>query len=118
MLDKFGIGIDIIKVSRFKNKPYLSNKNFYKKIFLDSEIKYCLKYKNYAPHFSGKFAVKESLIKSINEKISLHEIKTSYKNSKPVVKLKSLLDKKYNFIISISHENDFAVAVVISKKIK
>ena len=118
MLDKFGIGIDIIKVSRFKNKPYLSNKNFYKKIFLDSEIKYCLKYKNYAPHFSGKFAVKEALIKSINEKISLHEIKTSYKNSKPVVKLKSLLDKKYNFIISISHENDFAVAVVISKKIK
>jgi holo-[acyl-carrier protein] synthase len=118
MLDEFGIGIDIIKVSRFKNKPYLSNKNFYKKIFLDSEIKYCLKYKNYAPHFSGKFAVKEALIKSINEKISLHEIKTSYKNSKPVVKLKSLLDKKYNFIISISHENDFAVAVVISKKIK
>ena len=118
MLDKFGIGVDIVKISRFKDKPFLSNKNFYKKIFLDSEIKYCLKYKNYAPHFSGKFAVKEALIKSINEKISLHEIKTSYKNSKPVVKLKSLLDKKYNFIISISHENDFAVAVVISKKIK
>ena len=42
MLDKFGIGIDIVKVTRFKNKPYLSNKNFYKKIFMDSEIKYCL----------------------------------------------------------------------------
>ena len=118
MLDKFGIGIDIVKVARFKNKPYLSNKNFYKKIFLGSEIKYCLKYKNYAPHFSGKFAVKEALIKSINEKISLHEIKTFHKNSKLVVKVKSSLDKKYNFIISISHENDFAVAVVISEKIK
>ena len=118
MLDKFGIGIDIVKVSRFKNKPYLSNKNFYKKIFMDSEIKYCLKYKNYAPHFSGKFAVKEALIKAINEKISLHEIKTYYKNSKPMVKVKSTLDKKYNFIISVSHENDFAIAVVISEKIK
>ena len=118
MLDKFGIGIDIVKVSRFKNKPYLSNKNFYKKIFSDSEIEYCLKYKNYAPHFSGKFAVKEALIKSINEKISLYEINTSHKNSKLVVKVKSSLDKKYNFIISISHENDFAVAVVISEKIK
>ena len=85
---------------------------------MDSEIKYCLKYKNYAPHFSGKFAVKEALIKSINEKISLYEINTSHKNSKLVVKVKSSLDKKYNFIISISHENDFAVAVVISKKIK
>ena len=118
MLDKFGIGIDIIKISRFKGKPYLSNKNFYKKIFCDSEIKYCLKYKNYAPHFSGKFAVKEALIKAINEKISLREIETYYKNSKPMVKVKSTLDKKYNFIISVSHENDFAIAVVISEKIK
>ena len=99
MLDKFGIGIDIVKVSRFKNKPYLSNKNFYKKIFMDSEIKYCLKYKNPAPHFSGKFAVKESLIKSINEKISLHQIKTSYKNSKPTVNIKKSLNKKYRFIV-------------------
>ena len=118
MLEKFGIGLDIVKVSRFKNKPYLMNKNFYKKIFLDSEINYCLKYKNPAPHFSGKFAVKESLIKSINEKISLHQIKTSYKNSKLVVKVKSSLDKKYRFIVSISHENDIAVAVVLSEKIK
>ena len=118
MLAKFGIGIDIVKISRFKNKPYPSNKNFYKKIFCDSEIKYCLKYKNYTQHFSGKFAVKEALTKSINEKISLHEIKTSYKNAKPIVKVKSSLDKKYNFIISISHENDFAIAVVVSEKIK
>ena len=118
MLDKFGIGIDIVKISRFKNKPYPSNKNFYKKIFSDSEIKYCLKYKNYTQHFSGKFAVKEALIKSINEKISLYEINTSHKNSKLVVKVKSSLDKKYNFIISISHENDFAIAVVVSEKIK
>ena len=40
MLDKFGIGVDIVKISRFKDKPFLSNKNFYKKIFSDSEIKY------------------------------------------------------------------------------
>ena len=118
MLDKFGIGKDIIKISRFKNKPYISNKDFYKKIFFDSEIKYCLKYKNHAPHFSGKFAVKEALIKAIKEKISLREIKVYYKNSKPMVKVKSPLDKKYNFIISVSHENDFAIAVVISEKIK
>jgi holo-[acyl-carrier protein] synthase len=118
MLDKFGIGVDIVKISRFKDKPFLSNKNFYKKFFSDSEIKYCLKYKNQAQHFSGKFAVKEALIKSVNEKISLHEINTSYKNSKPTIKVKNSLNKKYNFIISISHENDFAIAVVISEKIK
>ena len=118
MLDNFGIGVDIVKISRFKDKPFLSNKNFYKKIFSDSEIKYCLKYKDHAQHFSGKFAVKEALIKSVNEKVSLREINTSHKNSKPIVQVKSSLNKKYNFIISISHENDFAIAVVISEKIK
>ena len=118
MLEKFGIGVDVVKVSRFKNKPYLTNKNFYKKIFLDSEIKYCLKYKDPALHFSGNFAVKESLIKSINEIILLHEIKTSYKNSKPVVNIKKSLSKKNRFIVSISHENDIAIAAVLSEKIK
>ena len=118
MLDKFGIGIDLVKISKFKNKPYISNKNFYEKIFFDSEIKYCLKYKSHAEHFSGKFAVKEALIKAITEKISLHEIKTYYKNSKPMVKIKNPLSKKYNFIVSVSHEDSFAIAVVISEKIK
>ena len=118
MIESSGVGIDIVEVDRFKKKKYEKNKIFYKKIFVCSEINYCLKFKNSAPHFSGKFAVKEALIKAINERISLHEIKTSHKNSKPIVKVKSSLSKKYNFIISISHENDFAVAVVISEKIK
>ena len=114
----FSIGIDIVNVSRFKKKPLRNNLNFYKKIFSDSEINYCKKFSSPYEHFAGKFAVKEALIKSINEKLSLHEIKTSYKNAKPIVKVKSSLDKKYNFIISISHENDFAIAVVVSEKIK
>ena len=114
----FSIGIDIVNVSRFKKKPLNNNLDFYKKIFSDSEINYCKKFSSPYEHFAGKFAVKEALIKSINEKISLHEIKTSYRNSKPIVKVKSSLDKKYNFIISISHESDFAIAVVISEKIK
>ena len=114
----FNIGIDIVNVSRFKKKSLRNNLNFYKKIFSDSEINYCKKFSSPYEHFAGKCAIKEALIKSINEKISLHEINTSYKNSKPIVKVKSSLDKKYNFIISISHENDFAIAVVISEKIK
>ena len=32
MLQKFGLGIDIVKVERFKNKPYSRNKIFYKKV--------------------------------------------------------------------------------------
>ena len=117
MIENLGIGIDIIEVSRFRKKQYEENKNFYKKIFVKSEINYCLKFKNSAERFAGKFALKEALIKSIDKKIRFSEIETSHLKSKPIVRIKKSREK-YNFIASLSHENDFAVAVVISEKIK
>ena len=45
MIKKFGLGTDIVSVKRFEEKPFCSNQIFYKKIFLDSEIKYCLNFK-------------------------------------------------------------------------
>ena len=117
MIKNLGIGIDIIEVSRFRKKQYEENKNFYKKIFVKSEINYCLKFKNSAERFAGKFALKEALIKSIDRKIRFSEIETSHLKSKPIVRIKKSREK-YNFIASLSHENDFAVAVVISDRIK
>ena len=117
MIKNLGIGIDIIEVSRFRKKQYEENKNFYKKIFVKSEINYCLKFKNSAERFAGKFALKEALIKSIDRKIRFSEIETSHLKSKPIVRIKKSREK-YNFIASLSHENDFAVAVVISEIIK
>ena len=117
MIKNLGIGIDIIEVSRFRKKKYEENKNFYKKIFAKSEISYCLKFKNSAERFAGKFALKEALIKSIDRKIRFSEIETSHLKSKPIVRIKKSREK-YNFIASLSHENDFAVAVVISERIK
>ena len=117
MIKNLGIGIDIIEVSRFRRKKYEENRNFYKKIFVKSEITYCLKFKNSAERFAGKFALKEALIKSIDRKIRFSEIETSHLKSKPIVRIKKS-QEKYNFIASLSHENDFAVAVVISERIK
>ena len=117
MIKNLGIGIDIIEVSRFRKKKYEENKNFYKKIFVKSEINYCLKFKNSAERFAGKFALKEALIKSIDKKIRFSEIETSHLKSKPIIRIKKSREK-YNFIASLSHENDFAVAVVISERIK
>ena len=113
-IEKFGIGIDIVKISRFKNKPYSKNQRFYKKLFLMSEIKYCLKFKNNVIHFAGKFAIKEAVKKSIRQNVSFLDIETYYLNSKPKIKLKNNLD--YNFLVSMSHENEFAMAVVISEE--
>ena len=116
ILDIENIGIDIVSVNRFKNKIFSENISFYKKIFLQSEIDYCNKFKSPYEHFAGKFALKEAVIKSINEDVGLSEIVTSHTNSKPIVKIKKSLSNKYNFIASISHEKEFAIAVAISIK--
>jgi len=114
MFEKFGIGIDIIEINRFKTKPFKEHENFYKKIFHDSEIKYCLNHKNSSQSFATKFAIKESVIKSINQKIDFLDILTDHLDSKPIVSL--LPDSSYNFLVSVSHEKLNAIAVVISEK--
>ena len=115
MIEKFGIGIDIVSNKRFRELPYSTNKKFYEKIFEESEINYCLKFKNSEEHFAGKFAIKEAVIKSIKEKIKFSDILIDYSNSKPQVSLTNNLS--YQFLVSVSHENLCTVAVAISEKL-
>ena len=106
------VGVDIVDIERFRKKEYNENKKFYDKIFAKSEIKYCLSFKNNSEHFAGKFAIKEAVKKSIKENISFKEIITDHDNSRPKIILKKKLN--YRFLVSVSHEKDFAIAMVIA----
>ena len=117
MIENLGIGIDIIEVSRFRRKKYEENMSFYQIIFFKSEINYCIKFKNSAERFAGKFAIKEAVIKSLSEKIGFLDIETIYVGRKPRIRLKNPLRKKYDFIVSVSHEKEFAIGIVIAEKI-
>ena len=117
LIEKDGIGIDIIDVQRFTKKIFKENLTFYQKIFLESEIKYCLRFKSPYEHFAGKFALKESVIKSIPDKISFLDIQTSHSKYGPTIRLLGKKAKKYSFLCSVSHEKKFAIAVVISSRI-
>jgi holo-[acyl-carrier protein] synthase len=116
MIENFGIGIDISNTEKFKSKPFNDNESFYRKIFSEEEIEYCLNFKNNYEKFAGKFALKEAVVKSINKEIQFLEIQTSHSISKPTVKILGS-EKRYRFLASLSHESEFAVAVVISEKI-
>jgi holo-[acyl-carrier protein] synthase len=112
-----GIGIDLVQIKRFKQLSFSENQSFYKKNFSEDEINYCLKFNEPYKHFAGKFALKEALIKSIDKKISLSKIETSHLDSKPIVKILGN-NENYRFRASVSHENEFAVAIVISEKLR
>ncbi len=107
------IGIDIVDIDRFRKKNFLENESFYKKIFTDLEIIYCKNFSDPYPHFAGKFALKEAVIKSIQENMVLKNIETFYIHSKPKIKIKNQR-KKYDFITSISHEKKYAIAIALA----
>ena len=80
----------MIEIKRFEDKPYQKNKKFYKKIFVQSEINYCLKFKNPGPHFAGKFAIKEAMKKLLDESIDFFRYyKLNIKNSKTYCEFKN-----------------------------
>ena len=119
-----GIGVDLVENKRIKF--LLNNKKFLKRIFTKNEIKFSKKIKNKVNYFAKRFAAKEAFskalgtgfIKGINFKeiIILNE-----KNGKPYIKLidetKKVVDKKlklknYKIFLSLSDEDNYAVAFV------
>jgi holo-[acyl-carrier protein] synthase len=111
MIEKISVGVDVVDINRFRKLNYKQNTSFFKRIFLKSEIQYCLKFKNSEEHFAGKFAVKEAVRKSIHRKVKFTDIITSHQRSKPKVEIKN--KPQYIFQVSISHEKNIAVAVVL-----
>jgi len=112
LFDDFGVGIDLVKIDRFKKIPFEENESFYRKNFSKEEIEYCLKFEEPYKHFAGKFAIKEATIKAIDKKIQLLQIKTYHKESKPKV---SIVNEKIDLKVSVSHDGDYAIAIVFSK---
>jgi len=104
------IGTDIMEISRFRGKPFESNKRFYESIFSHSEIKHCKKFSDPYTHFAGLFAAKEAVIKSFNKPITMKQIEIFWNTSgKPIVSINNR--QIYDIKISISHSNLFAIAV-------
>lgn len=119
------IGTDIIEVKRIKN-VIRRNGKFENKIFTDPEIAYCRSKRNFYINFAGRFAAKEAVAKLFGENIKPViykeiEIKNGA-NGEPGVSLSGgtkLLAKKLGFkkfLISISHTENYAVAMAIGEK--
>ena len=120
----FGIGTDIVKISRVKNS--LKNNFFLNRIFSKSEISKCKKTLNNFNCFAKRFAAKEAFSKALGtgiaKGISFNEIIIqNEKNGKPFIRLqrktkkiveRKLKRKNYKIFLSIADEKNYAVAFV------
>jgi|TARA_B110000211_G_C13861156_1_gene456601 holo-[acyl-carrier protein] synthase len=121
----FGIGTDIVEISRIK-KILNKNKKFKSRIFSIKEIKYCESRKNKTAFYSKKFAAKEAFAKAlgtgISKGISFNEISiNNNKNGAPFITLsgktkiitRKLINRRNKIFLSLSDENKYALAIVV-----
>ena len=115
-------GIDIVSIPGFQKT--ISKKSFLSRNFTENEITYCNNKRNSAVHFAGKFAAKEAVSKALKlewkEGLNWKEIEIINDTiGAPFAVLheqaKKVFDRsKYTELqISISHCDDYAVAVAI-----
>ena len=64
----FGIGTDIVKISRFKK--LINKKSFLQRLFDSNEINKCKRIKNSANCFAKRFAAKEAFTKALGTGVS------------------------------------------------
>mgnify|MGYP001976795369 CR=1 FL=1 len=127
----YGVGTDIVKVDRIKKS--IRNKYFISRIFNENEIQKCKKLKKnyncYAKRFAAKEAFSKALGTGISNGINFNEIIVlNEKKGRPFIKLikntkkkveKKFKRKKYKISLSLSDENNYAVAfVTISSWVK
>jgi holo-[acyl-carrier protein] synthase len=103
----FSSGIDIEKVSLFKNIDEYVSDSFFTENFTAAEIQYCISKPHPQQSFAGLFCAKEAIVKADNsfKKTKFNSINISHNCAdKPIFE---------GFSLSISHSEDYAVAVAV-----
>ncbi len=120
----FGIGTDIVKISRIKKS--INKRKFLSRLFNEKEIIKCKKTKNSSNCYAKRFAAKEAFSKAlgtgVSRGINFNEIVIlNEKNGRPYIKLientkkiveKKLKKRKYKISLSLTDEENYAVAFV------
>ena len=118
------IGTDICQIDRIKLAYKRFGKRFLERILTKNEIKYVISNpKNLISRLAGRYAAKEAVSKVLGtglKGVYFKEIEILREPSgAPKVilhkraKIKAKEKKITNFEVSISHERDFAIAIVI-----
>lgn len=121
-----GAGIDIVDIGRIERLIEKYGRHFLSKVFSAEEIRFCSAQANPAVHFAGRWAGKEAFYKALTSFSQAQatwqaiEILPGNSSRRPEISIRSeslarrLAEENISvFSISISHEKNYCVAVVI-----
>ena len=120
----FGIGCDIVKVSRFVR--WVENDDILHRFFADCErVSPCAHLQRKCEFYASRFAAKEAFSKALGTGISGFDLKEVYietgEGGKPEIKatgnaeniLKTRCGDSCKIHVSLSHEKEYALAFVV-----
>jgi len=122
-----GIGTDIVEVSRIEKIIEKWGSRFIERVYTPGEIEYCSKKAFPAMHFAARFAVKESILKSLGiglgKGLRLRDIEVlNNQEGSPFLQSNDAVKEVFRrrgisgVHISITHTKKYAQAVVILEK--
>ena len=123
----YGIGFDLVKVSRVEDALRRWGERFQNKVFTPGEIRYGLKKRNPARHYAARFAAKEAFVKALGIGIrrGVHWKDVEVQRGplgRPDLKIYGraveICRKEgiNGFFLSLTHDGDYSGAMVVLEK--
>ncbi|NPA24733.1 MAG: holo-ACP synthase [Deltaproteobacteria bacterium] len=120
----FGIGSDIVEVSRIEHLITTSGDRFLKRIYSSAEITYAMAKARPALHFAARFAAKEAFVKALGcgfrDGIEWRDIEIENNRlGRPSMRLHNrvaAICRQYDLLepwLTLAHEQEYAQAFVI-----
>jgi holo-[acyl-carrier protein] synthase len=120
----FGIGSDIVRVSRIERLITASGDRFLKRIYSSAEITYAAGKARPALHFAARFAAKEAFVKALGrgfrDGIEWRDIEVENNQlGRPRILLHNRaaeISRRHNLLepwLTLAHEQEYAQAFVI-----
>ncbi len=124
MSEVIGLGTDILEIERIRKSIEEHGERFLKRLFTEQEINYCKKHQDPIPHYAGRFAGTEAVVKALGtgfgKEVSCQDIEIlNDQKGKPVVYFSPKTQLELNcptLLISISHEKHYVTATALWMK--
>ena len=122
-----GTGVDVVEIARIRGVLERLKDRFILRVFTAAEQQFCAQHRDPVPHYAVRFAAKEALFKAIGTGWAkgvtwLDAEVLRERQEAPVLKLHGEAQRLSELMgtckthISLSHSNQWAVAVVILEK--
>lgn len=123
MRGPFSIGVDIVSIPRMRQAAERQGKRFLNRVFTSAEQAYCEHKRNKYENYAGRFAAKEAVIKAKKGGPGRYafrqiEVVRGFRGEpgirlSPAARNLLRISPKAKFELTIAHEREFAVAVVV-----